>query len=163
MKRSIFYFEKFRPWDIWTIVIYATISFYVFFNLDKNILSFYANVTCLFIYLFNYKSLRNLSVYLVWLIFGIYQFCAYLYLRNDDSLIMKQGGNAASGLRNVIISIVLFQVLRILSLNIQNQELVAPTRGGVTDVFGERPLTSVDYVFFLIYMGCFLGLIFLRG
>lgn len=161
MKRPIFYFEKFKSWDIWTIVIYAVISAFVFFN--KDILSFYTIVTCIFIYLFNYKSLRNLSVYLVWLFFGIVQFCAYLYLKDDDSLIMIQGGSSALGLRNIFILLIVFQILRIASLNIQHQELVAPVRGGAIDVFGERYLNWLDYVLFVIYMGCLFVLFFLAS
>jgi len=159
MKRPIFYFEKFKPWDIWTIVIYAIISVCVFFY--KDILSFYTIVTCIFIYLFNYKSLRNLSVYLVWLLFAIGQFGAYLYSKDDDSLIMAQGGSAALGLRNIFILLIVFQILRIISLNVQHQELVAPTRGGTTDIFNERYVNWLDYVLFVIYMACAFGLIFL--
>ena len=161
MKRPIFYFEKFRPWDIWTIVIYAIISIAVFFNLTKNILSNYTILTCVFIYLFNYKSLRNLSVYLIWLLFGVGQLVGYLYLKEDNSLLMPQGGSAALGLRNIFILLIVFQLLRVISLNIQNQEFVAPTRGGAIDIFEERRVSWLDYLLFAIYMACAFGLIFL--
>jgi hypothetical protein len=114
--------------------------------------------THLFIYLFNYHSLRNLSVYLIWIFFGVGHFIAFMYLKDYDQLRMVKG-HAANGLKGTIILLVIFQILRIISLNIQHQELVAPNRGGGIDIFEERSVNWLDYILFVIYMACGIGLV----
>jgi hypothetical protein len=162
MKRPVFYFERLKPWDIWTILIYAIVSIGVFCNLSKEVLFVYTILTHLFIYVFNYKSLRNLSVYLIWLLFGISHFVIYAILKEGYSLETEQVGGAVLGLRNTIILLVIFQILRVLSLNIQHQELVAPARGNTTDIFDERRVNWLDNFLFVIYVACAFGLIALE-
>ncbi|MDB5285302.1 MAG: hypothetical protein JWR05_251 [Mucilaginibacter sp.] len=159
LKRPIFYFERYKAWDIWTISIYAILTMFLFFlykgafwsNHFKDYLIIYTIGTHILLYLINYKSLRNFAVYLIWLLFGIVHLVAYFYLKGDSSLEMARG-SAASDLRNTIILFVIFQVLRIVSLNIQHQELVSPSRGGRTDIFEERNVNALDYLLFIIYL-----------
>jgi hypothetical protein len=133
-------------------------SICVFLNLSKNVLLFYTIATHLFIYVFNYKSLRNLLVYVVWFLFGSDHFVAYVILEQGYSLETEQAGDALLNLRNTIILLVVFQVLRIISLKIQHQELVAPDRGGRIDIFEERSVNWLDYILFVIYIVCVFGL-----
>ena len=48
--------------------------------------------------------------------------------------------------------LVLFQVLRFVSLKIQNLELVPADRSGFNDL-DERKISMVDYILFFIYPG----------
>jgi uncharacterized membrane protein len=89
---------------------------------------------------------------------AIAQFTAFIFLKDDESLKMPKG-HAANGLKNTIILLVVFQILRIISLNIQHQELVAPNRGGGIDMFEERSVNWLDYILFVIYMSCGIGLV----
>jgi hypothetical protein len=66
--------------------------------------------------------------------------------------------NAGIGLRNTIILLLLFQVLRFLSLKVQQRELVAPSRGSWIDSFDERIVTVVDFALFFAYFGLLLYL-----
>ena len=61
-------------------------------------------------------------------------------------------GNASQGLRNTVVMLVLFQVLRFVSLKIQNLELVPADRSGFNDL-DERIISMADYILFFIYPG----------
>jgi|TARA_B110000977_G_scaffold181676_1_gene242595 hypothetical protein len=61
-------------------------------------------------------------------------------------------GNASQGLKNTVVMLVLFQVLRFVSLKIQNLELVPADRSGFNDL-DERKISMVDYILFFIYPG----------
>lgn len=75
---------------------------------------------------------------------------AFFQLKDNPEL-QNPRGHSATGLRNTIILLLLFQILRIISLKIQKQELVAPTRGSATDLFDERKITFTDFFLFTIY------------
>jgi hypothetical protein len=165
MKHPIFYFALLKTWDIWTVFLYTVISICVFttgvYTIGsanfKTVLFLYTFGTHFFLYLFNYRSLRNLTVYLIWILFGVIQLIAYFHLKDDSSLKMING-HAARGLRDTIILLIVFQVLRIISLNVQHQELVSPSRGGI-DLYDERQVNWFDNLLFIVYMGCGVGLI----
>ena len=61
-------------------------------------------------------------------------------------------GNASQGLRNTVVMLVLFQVLRFVSLKIQNLELVPADRSGFNDL-DERIISMADYILLFIYFG----------
>tara|TARA_B110000285_G_scaffold135171_1_gene151466 strand:- start:681 stop:899 length:219 start_codon:yes stop_codon:yes gene_type:complete len=61
-------------------------------------------------------------------------------------------GNASQGLKNTVVMLVLFQVLRFVSLKIQNLELVPADRSGFNDL-DERIISMADYILFFIYFG----------
>jgi hypothetical protein len=67
-------------------------------------------------------------------------------------------GNAANILLNTVILLLLFQLLRYLSLKIQHREFVAPAHGGGPDLFENKKLTFADFVIFVIYTGSWFGL-----
>lgn len=160
MPQQIFYFNKLNSWDKITTICYVVLTaFLMYFFLSINsgrsnrtLLLAYALGTQFFLYLLNYKSLRNLTVYLVWILFSLCHLYFYYQLKDDPSLLNVRG-HAASGLRNTIILLSLFQVLRFISIRTQRQELVAPTRGGQTDIFDGRRLTFIDYTLFVVYFG----------
>src|SRR5215831_12584308 len=144
--KPIFYFERLKPFDKWSIGLYFMLTFGLFYFLEatKSIIFFYAFFTQFFLYGFCYKSLRNLTVYFIWIIFGLLHFYLYIILKNDPTLQMVRG-HAATPLRNTIPLLILFQILRFLSANIQGQELVSPSKGGTTDLFDERRVNWLDF------------------
>ncbi len=95
-------------------------------------------------------------VYLIWAIFGLLHFVGYLFLKDDPALEMVHR-HSAVGLRNTLILLFIFQLLRLISVNFQHQEFVAVARSK-TDTFDERRITIVDFLIFIIYFGVMLGL-----
>lgn len=158
MLQPIFYFDRLDLWDKLSILFYvvltATCGYFFFYSnssgTNRELLLFYTLGTQLLLYLLNYKSLRNLTVYLIWICFALVHLYLYFQLKDNPEL-MNFRGHAATGLRNTVILLLLYQVLRIISLNTQRQELVAPTRGGTTDIFEGRKITFVDFLLFAIY------------
>ena len=169
MTQPIFYFDKLNTWDKTTIFLYLLLSLGLWYCYDKSIsgiensaiLFGYAFGTQLFIYLINYRSLRNLTVYFFWFLMG--DLHLYIYFQLKEAAIL-QGVKAdyAIVLRNTIILLVIFQVLRFISAKTQGRELVCPTRIGGPDLFGERPTTIIDSASYAIYVGAMILLSFTR-
>lgn len=158
MLQPIFYFEKLNRWDKVIIISYVALTgilAYFFLNVNsdssnRSLLSAYTLGTQLFLYFIYYGSLRNLSVYFVWLLLSIGHLYLYYQLKDEASLLNLRG-HAATGLRNTVILLLLFQLLRFISIKIQGQELVSPAKGGKRDFFDERNLTVIDYILFAVY------------
>lgn len=167
MKRSIFNFKKLNTWDKVTMVLYVLISiilWYYFENVTSNktrreILFGYSFGTQFFLYVLNYKSLRNLLVYIFWIVIGLIHLFFYFQLK-DVAMFQMPGRHIATGLRNTIIMLLFFQVLRFMSLKIQGQELVCPSKYSKTDIFYDRGVTQVDFILFFIYVGMIIILLF---
>ena len=156
---NFIYSKKFTRWDKGSIITYLVISILVLYyywdrgKLEENsqLIIFYSISTQLYLYLFNYRSLRNFKVYLIWFIIGLLHLFFYFQLKDLDSVQMING-NASQGLRNTVLMLVLFQALRFVSLKIQNLELVPADRSGFNDL-DERIISMVDYILFVIYFG----------
>lgn len=161
MIKPIFYFDKLNIWDRITIAVYFLLTIglgYYFICINdstskKTILLCYALGTQLFLYVINYKSLRNLTVYFIWIAFALVHLYFYSQLKDNPGLLNVRG-HAATGLKNTIFLLLLFQLLRIISAKTQHQELVCPARGGHTDIFDGRKATFIDFILFAIYFGC---------
>jgi hypothetical protein len=161
MRQPIFYFEKLKPFDKWTIGLYMVLTLgliYFFGTPDGNenrsqVIFGYAFLTQFCLYVFCYKSLRNLTVFFIWVAIGLFHLYLFSILKNDETLQMFRG-HSATPLRNTVPLLLLFQVFRFLSAKIQGQELVGPSRGSTTDLFEERRVNWLDYTFFVIYAGC---------
>jgi hypothetical protein len=154
--KPLFYFEALNPWDTIVIGFYglATIIvlLYIIWGANKHkneVVFFYAVVPQLFNYWLNYKSLKNLKVYFIWIGFAVMHVCLYCFLKNDP---FYKGVRGA--LINTILLLVLYQLIRITSLKIQNQELAMPTKDW-KDLFTNRSVTFLDFILFVIYSGCF--------
>jgi len=160
MRKPIFHFDKLKPFDLWTIGLYLllTLGLYVNFKSTLNITSqpkvifFYAIGTQLFLYMFCYKSLRNLTTLFIWIAIGFLHLYFYFNFKDDITLQMLRG-HATTPLRNTIPLLVLQQVFRIVSIKIQNQEFVSPWRRS-KDLFDGREGTLLDFILFFMYCGC---------
>lgn len=128
---------------------------------QNSCLTFYALGTQFFLYALGYKSLRNLRVYFLWLIISVSHLCLYFLLKENSSIIFFHS-NRVTGLRNTIILIILFQLLRYISLRTQNQELVCISKNK-TDIFDKRKTTNVDTILYIIYIAVTLSLLSISG
>ncbi len=54
---------------------------------------------------------------------------------------------------STLISLLLFQLLRFLSLKIQNKELIMPAKNGGTDLYDDRKGTIFDVICFFVFLG----------
>lgn len=158
MLKPIFYFKKLKRIDYILIVIYLLLSIlsgYLFFTSKENepkrdILFVYTIGSHFYIYFFIYRALRNLSFYVVWLFFASIHLYFYFQLKNDLTLSFLKA-NPVFGLRNTIILLILYQLFRVISLNIQKQEFVPPTKGG-KDIYDNRKSNILDHLFFILYV-----------
>lgn len=158
MRKNIFYFESLKKFDYISITAYLLISAILFIycykapqEVNQTILLGYGFGTSMLLYGFCYRSLRNLTVYFIWMVIALIHFLIYLQLMDIPDLEMKNG-HAAIGLRNTLPMLILFQILRFANIKIQNQELVAPARGSNTDIFNERRVNIADIISFVIYL-----------
>jgi len=153
MNKRIFYFDKPSKWDLITLFIYLGLTVFIFFSdisAKKDLVFAYSFGTHLFIYFFNYKSLRKLNIWLIWFLISLVHLYLYRAFVNAPELQMFRGP-AAHGLQFTWLLLILFQLLRFTSAKIQNQELVAPSRSR-TDIWDNRRINFVDSILFVIYM-----------
>ncbi len=158
MRKNIFYFEPLKRFDYISIAVYLLLSLVLLgFNYNdsleanRTLIFTYGLGTSMFLYGFCYRSLRNLTVYFIWIIIALIHFFIYLQIKDEPAL-AGRGGHASLTFRNIILMLLLFQVLRFINIKVQNQELVAPSRGAQTDLFDERKVNVADFISFFIYI-----------
>lgn len=162
--KPFIYYDSLKPWEIFSMLLYAIATIGIILVLvfskpeAKQItMIMYIVLSQLGIYLGLYKSLRNFTAYSLWFGFGIVHLILFLCFRGNPAIEMYRG-NPTVGLLNTIVFLVLFQLLRYLSLKFQHREFVAPARSGGPDLFDNKKVTFADFVIFVIYMGSWLGL-----
>lgn len=164
-KKPIFYFEKFESFDKWSLGFFMVMSIallaYLNFassNTNKStIIIGYCLVTHFCLYSLLYKSLRNMAVFIIWTAIGLLHLVLYFDLNSDlSSQLMNKVVTAP--LKNTIVLLLLYQVLRIISLKIQDQELVSPHKNVIVESFDERDPNRYDKVLYFTYIGCLLAL-----
>jgi hypothetical protein len=156
--RSIYYFDELKPFDKWTIGLYVVLSlglsyyFLTELNVENktDVIFMYGLGTHLVLYTFCYKSLRNLTVFFIWVLFGLLHLLIYLQLKDDITLQLFRG-HSTTPLRNTIPLLLLYQVLRLLSLKKQGHELVVPNKISGTDMFHERRPTWIDFLLLISF------------
>lgn len=156
---KLFYFDNLKTWDKATILFYILTSFIVLglynvldINSKKNLIVAYAIGTHFLLYLFNYKSLRNLRTYFFWLFVGLIHLIFYFFLKDNQNLSFVNG-HAARALGNTALLVLIYQLLRFVSLKTQQKELVSPSWGGARDLFDNRKVTIIDFALFIVYIG----------
>ena len=158
MTDSTYYFERLNTFDKWTLGLYTLLTFGLSFyfvnelNVDNkaDTIFMYGLGTHLTLYTFCYKSLRNLTVFAIWILFGLLHLLAYFMLKEDIALQMFKG-HSATPLRNTIPLLIFYQLLRSVSLKTRGQELVVPNRISRTDMFNERQPTRADFVYLFTF------------
>lgn len=161
-RKPFFYSEQFSLFDKWSTGIYLLLTVVVVMSYDRIQVSYahmmiltYALMLQMFAYFFLYGNLRNFKCYLVWFGFSIIHLAMYFVMR-DDRRLQSESGNPAALLRNTLILLLFFQLLRYISLKVQHLELVMPSKVGNIDDFDHRKITLTDRILFLAYAAlCF--------
>ena len=162
-KEPIFYFKKFDTFDKWSLGGYTLISiglfaFLKFAETDSYkypLTTAYIYLSHLALYVFLYKSLRNMSVFITWTALGLAHLGLYFYLKEDLNLRLLLA-EVIEPFKNTNLLLFVYQILRIISLKTQGKELVgAPIKGSSTDIFDEREVNFLDLLLLLIYLACF--------
>ena len=94
--------------------------------------------------------MRNLKVYIFCFTIGILHLFLYYLLKENTTLIGLKN-NVVISLRNTIILLILFQILRFVSLKTQKQELVGVGRNN-KDVHSTREITRIDIILEVTYI-----------
>lgn len=150
-------------WDKSTIAVYTVLTIcicyllYVYPPYDvKALINGYGFATPLFLYFFNYRSLRNLYVFMYWI--GVSMLHLYLYYKFKGDLLFDYGRTSALlPLRNTMILLVLFQLLRWISRLVSGLELVALSKSE-TDIWNERRTNTIDKICFIVFFAVVLFL-----
>ena len=159
LTRYIFTKKEFDSWDLITIILYTIITIVVNYwdlvfqnpEFAKDFILIYS-FTPIILYLFNYKSLRNVYSFLYWLVVSIYHFKLYNDLILSDVLLFKVG-HAANGIHYTLCYLIFFMLLRSFSLYFLKKELVAPVyMGGRYDIHDNRKISMWDWSLFAIYI-----------
>ena len=157
MQKSLFYFEKIKLWEIGIMIFYVLLSIEFCFFLrfaksetQNHCLFIYTFFTQILLYVLFNKSMRNLKVYIFCLAIGILHLCLY-YLLKENASIINLHNNKIISLRNTFILLIIFQVLRFISLKCQKQELVSVGRNN-RDFFNTRKTTRIDLILEIIYI-----------
>lgn len=168
MEKRIFEFSRLQLWDYITIGLYLVLTIYIHLTFTKDTFPSYANLlifgyifgTMMFNYLFNYKSLRNMTVFSIWILFGLYHFWLFKHLENVKEM-YYDSRHIAYGLKYSIVVLVIQQIFRFSYIKLTNMELVAPVKGGGTDIFDNRYPNILDFAFFALYVFIIVGIGFI--
>lgn len=158
-KKNIFYFEKFDAFEKWFLGIYMllTIALFIFLKfVDTNSCKYaftvaYIGITHFTLIFLLYKSLRNMTVFITFNAIGLLHIWLYFYL-NDDLSLRLQIGEALEAFKKTNQILILFQILRLVSLFLQEKELIVPLKDSDKDLFEEREKNLLDIVLFLLYL-----------
>ena len=163
MLNKLFNKEKLNKKNILIIVIYFIFSFflYVYFEVTKNpdiyILMSYTFLTHFWLIGFDYRALRKLNYYCFWLLIGIIHFIIYIKIK-DNSAYDFVNGHASDGFKVTLILLLFFQIIRLISFEVQGMDYVSPSKSGKMDMFNEREYTKWDILFTLVLFGVILFL-----
>jgi len=161
MLEKLFNKEKLNVKNILILAIYIVFSFflYIYFDVTKKpniyILIYYTFLTHFWLISFDYRALRKLNYYSIWLLLGIIHFVIYLKIK-DNSAYTFVKGHAASGFRTTLILLLFFQFVRFLSFEVQVMDYVSPSKSGKMDMFNEREYTKWDILFSFVLFGVIL-------
>lgn len=152
MKNKIVSFSKLNKNDYWTVGLYSFLTIYIFLIIDLNpkIIFAYSILTQIGLYTFYYKALRNFTFYLIWLFFGILHWLISEYFQK--SMVNSNFEYIFNTLKNTFPLLVIFLILRVISLLVQNKELVSPQSTSFKDINDSRYVNLIDYLLFFIYL-----------
>ncbi|WCT11505.1 hypothetical protein [Mucilaginibacter jinjuensis] len=158
-KKPFIYYENLKPYEIIAIALYgiATLiitlsSFLGNYTDDKQeLIIIYISSPSLFLYFFFHKSLRNFKSYLIWIGFAVFHIILFFAFESKPQL-HEFDGKPPLIFFNTIMALLLFQLLRYLSIIIQHKEFILPTKGEGKDLFEVRKPTWVDNLLFVTYM-----------
>lgn len=149
--------ESLTTWDISSITIYTFVTIFIYYLGENkqiewyNTISMYSFGTPLFLYLFNYKSLRNLYVFIFWFIISLTHIYMYSKFSVGSTWTAPNGANYFDSLQFNWVFLIYFQLARFIHLKINKNELVGPAYGGNYDLIDDKKIDFLDYFFFIIF------------
>lgn len=164
-EKPFIYSEELTLFDKWSIGIYLLMTILVVISYNRidvetfqMVIIIYAGILQLCTYFVLCGYLRNFRCYMIWFGFSMIHLAMYFVMKGDQRLQMVNG-NPAALLRNTFILLLLFQLLRYVSLKTQHKELVMINKSSDIDDFDHRNITIVDKILFLAYIAAF-GVLF---
>lgn len=155
MEKPFFYYEPLKLWEEIIIAVYAALTICFFLKYQFGHIESKAGVLLLYVMgtqfclIFGlYTSIRNFRSYLIWLFFSLLHVAMYFIFRHNPKFKFWQGNPLTSLLITVAI-LLLYQILRILSLKIQQREFYTPGRG--YDWITGKKVSYTDYFLFGIW------------
>ena len=132
---------------ILTLIISKITVFFSDVEIQKTVVLMYSIMTPFLIYTINYKSLRNIKMFIIWIGIGVIHIFLFRHLSENPDLMFKIG-HAANGLRFTIYFVILFEIIIIIHLKLLKYELVSLGGPGITrDLWENRRIKSpVDFL-----------------
>ena len=94
-----------------------------------------------------YVQLRNIKIYIAWLLFGIGMLLFYFYFKNFPQLQMKRG-SALNSFKSLLAFLILFQLGRLLLFKVTGREYITPSIGGRSDIIEDKKPQLPDFIMF---------------
>ncbi len=136
---------------ILTLIISKITLIFSDVEIQKETIVIYGLLTHFSIYLINYKSLRNLKMFIIWTGIGLIHIFLFKYLSNNPVL-MGNKRHAAFGLQFTIYFVILFEIIRIIHLKLFKYELVSLVGAGRSrDLWENRRIKTPDIICFFSY------------
>ncbi len=102
-----------------------------------------------------FRNLRNDRFYILWLIIGIVQLFIYFQVKDNPDFYYPRG-TAFDGLKALLPVLIIFQILRQISLKVYKREMIISIRHYRMSLYEEkenRNMTWIEVLFSLILLG----------
>jgi len=141
-----------------SLILLLISNFYFDTSVIKFSIFFYSFITQFILFTFGYKSLRKLNFYLISILIGIIHLAIYLAIFDNEKLNF-QNNIGIKGLRVTFFAILIYYLLRIISLNFQKKDLDCPTSSGI-ELLGFSKTSFVDsFLYIIFYLMLLIGMI----
>ena len=96
---------------------------------------------------FGFVALRDVRVYLLWLLLSIGMLLFYIHFRDFAILQMKRG-SALKSFKSLISFLTVFQVGRLICIKVTGREYITPSIGGSSDLIEDKKPQIFDLIMF---------------
>jgi hypothetical protein len=155
MKKSAIYFLKLSTWDKISLLLYIVFTIYVsivgLYQIEsqKTVLVMYSVFTPFFLFTLNCRSLRNFSVFLVWVGIAVYHIWLSFKIR-DFTVILSNDRKLVEGVSYTWVFLLLYFVLRVIHLKLRGIEFM-PLEKSYYGKLDNRKLHVLDYLIFIVF------------
>ncbi|MEO9476234.1 MAG: hypothetical protein ABJG41_11890 [Cyclobacteriaceae bacterium] len=125
-----------KPLDYGIILVYLAIPIGIWLSTEqqhfskefiKDFTFGYFFVTPIFLVGLLYKRLRNFYFFLSWVLIGLTQIILYPELQGLEEFQFFRG-NAFTGMRSLLPTVIMYQILRVIFIRTHNMEMIVATR-----------------------------------
>lgn len=136
---------------LWTIYEYGLIEI----GKVKALTNFYFFMIPLLLIGLLFRNLRNTRFYIIWTIVGLIQLFIYFLVKDNPEFYFPRG-TAFDGLKALLPVLIMFQILRQISLKVYKREMIISIRHYRMSWYEEeekRNMTLIEVLFSLILFG----------